>query len=61
MEQRLRRQLVRLNTITQDIGVIHTDFERGFICAEVYNYKDIIEFGMFLRLFKALVRNGGRS
>ncbi|UKK01118.2 GTP-binding protein [Theileria orientalis] len=29
----------------QAAGVIHTDFERGFICAEVYNYKDIIEFG----------------
>tara|TARA_A100001011_G_scaffold396482_1_gene494459 strand:+ start:1689 stop:2786 length:1098 start_codon:yes stop_codon:yes gene_type:complete len=25
-------------------GVIHTDFERGFIKAEVYNIKDLIEF-----------------
>lgn len=22
-------------------GVIHTDFERGFICAEVMNYEDL--------------------
>ncbi|MBM3886362.1 redox-regulated ATPase YchF [Candidatus Dependentiae bacterium] len=26
-------------------GEIHSDLERGFICAEVYNYKDIVEFG----------------
>lgn len=32
----------------QAAGVIHTDFERGFICAETYNYSDIVEFGKFL-------------
>ena len=26
-------------------GVIHTDFQRGFICAEVYKYEDIHELG----------------
>lgn len=26
----------------QAAGVIHSDFERGFICAEVYNYKDLV-------------------
>ena len=26
-------------------GEIHSDLERGFICAEVYNYKDLIEAG----------------
>lgn len=26
-------------------GVIHTDFQRGFICAEVYPYEAIHEFG----------------
>ena len=26
-------------------GKIHTDIERGFICAEIYNYKDLIEHG----------------
>ena len=26
-------------------GVIHTDFERGFICAEVYTYDAIHELG----------------
>lgn len=29
----------------QAAGVIHTDFEHGFIKAEVYNYKDLIETG----------------
>jgi len=26
-------------------GVIHTDFERGFICAEIIKYDDLIEHG----------------
>ena len=29
----------------QCAGVIHTDFQRGFICAEVYKYSDIHELG----------------
>ena len=29
----------------QAAGVIHTDFERGFICAEVMRYNDLIEHG----------------
>uniref|UniRef100_A0A0G4H425 Obg-like ATPase 1 n=1 Tax=Chromera velia CCMP2878 TaxID=1169474 RepID=A0A0G4H425_9ALVE len=29
----------------QAAGVIHSDFERGFICAEVYKYADIHELG----------------
>lgn len=28
----------------QCAGVIHTDFERGFIKAEVYTYEDIMEY-----------------
>jgi len=26
-------------------GVIHTDFEKGFICAEVMKYEDYIKHG----------------
>jgi len=26
-------------------GVIHTDFERGFICAEIMKYDDLVEHG----------------
>jgi len=29
----------------QAAGVIHTDFERGFICAEVFKYADLLEHG----------------
>ena len=29
----------------QAAGVIHTDFERGFICAEVFKYADLVEHG----------------
>ena len=29
----------------QAAGVIHTDFERGFICAEVVSYKDYVDLG----------------
>ena len=29
----------------QAAGVIHTDFEKGFIKAEVYHYDDLVEFG----------------
>ncbi len=29
----------------QAAGVIHTDFERGFICAEIYHYNDLITHG----------------
>ena len=31
----------------QAAGKIHTDFERGFIKAEVVNYKDLLENGPF--------------
>lgn len=29
----------------QAAGKIHSDFERGFIRAEVVNYKDLLEYG----------------
>lgn len=29
----------------QAAGVIHTDFERGFICAEIMKYDDLVELG----------------
>lgn len=39
----------------QAAGVIHTDFERGFIKAEVYHYDDLIKLGSELA-----VRQAGR-
>ena len=32
-------------TAPQAAGVIHTDFEKGFIRAEVINYNDYVAFG----------------
>ncbi|KAF7457579.1 putative GTP-binding protein [Cryptosporidium felis] len=29
----------------QAAGIIHSDFERGFICAEVYKFNDLMELG----------------
>jgi len=37
-------------TIRQASGEIHSDLERGFICAEVFNYNDIAEFGTIPKL-----------
>lgn len=36
-------------------GVIHTDFQRGFICADVYHYDSIKEFGS-----EAAVKENGK-
>jgi ribosome-binding ATPase YchF (GTP1/OBG family) len=36
-------------------GVIHTDFERGFIKAEIYSYEDLIKHGT-----EAAVKDNGR-
>ena len=43
----------------QAAGKIHTDFERGFIRAEVVNYKDLLECGSLAAAReKGLVRTG---
>jgi hypothetical protein len=46
----------------QAAGKIHTDFERGFIRAEVVNYKDLMENGSMLAAKeKGLVRSEGKE
>lgn len=59
---------VRAWTITegtrapQAAGKIHSDFERGFIRAEVINYKDLIELGSLAAAReKGLVRSEGKE
>jgi len=43
-------------------GVIHTDFERGFICAEVYSFDSIHELGSELAVKEAgKLRTEGRG
>lgn len=42
----VRAWTVRIgSTAPQAAGVIHTDFERGFIAAQIVNYDDLIEAG----------------
>jgi GTP-binding protein YchF len=49
-------------TAPQAAGVIHTDFERGFIRAETVAYKDLSEYGsMNAAKEKGLVRSEGRD
>ncbi len=46
----------------QCAGIIHTDFERGFIRAETVAYKDLIESGSMLKAREAgLVRQEGKD
>lgn len=40
-------------TAPQAAGVIHTDFERGFICAETISYKDFVQLGSELKAKEA--------
>lgn len=42
-------------TAPQSAGVIHTDFEKGFIRAEVMKYEDFVEFGS-----EAAVKDAGK-
>lgn len=45
-EDEVRQWTIRLGwKAPQAAGVIHTDFEKGFICAEVFKFKDLKELG----------------
>jgi ribosome-binding ATPase YchF (GTP1/OBG family) len=49
-------------TAPQAAGVIHSDFERGFIRAETVAYKDLVENGsMSAAKEKGLVRSEGKE
>jgi GTP-binding protein YchF len=46
----------------QAAGVIHSDFEKGFICAEVYHYSDLIRLGSEAKVKEAgLYRKEGKE
>jgi GTP-binding protein YchF len=52
----------RGTTAAKAAGVIHTDFERGFIKAEVITYQDMVELGSFQAArSKGLLRLEGRE
>lgn len=55
-EKEVRAWTIKVGmTAPQAAGVIHTDFEKGFIRAEVMKYKDFIEFGS-----EAAVKDAGK-
>lgn len=46
----------------QAAGKIHSDFERGFICAEVINFKEFIKYGnLNMAKEKGLMRTEGKD
>jgi len=45
----------------QAAGVIHTDFEKGFIRVEVINWKDFVEFGEVGARERGLMRTEGKE
>lgn len=62
-EQEVRAWTIERGTkAPQAAGKIHSDFERGFIRAEVINYKDLIELGSLAAAReKGLVRSEGKE
>lgn len=45
-EDEVRQWTIRIGwKAPQAAGVIHTDFEKGFICAEIFKYSDLKELG----------------
>ena len=62
-EQEVRAWTIAKGTkAPQAAGKIHTDFERGFIKAEVVNYKDLLEQGSLgAAREKGLVRMEGKE
>jgi ribosome-binding ATPase len=61
--QEIRAWTIGKNTrAPQAAGVIHTDFEKGFICAEVYHYDDLIRLGSEAKVKEAgLFRKEGKE
>jgi ribosome-binding ATPase YchF (GTP1/OBG family) len=46
----------------QAAGVIHTDFEKNFICAEVINWQDLLAAGGFVKAReRGLIRTEGKE
>lgn len=62
-EKEARAWTIRSGATAPDAaGVIHTDFQRGFIAAEVIEYHQLVEAGSWQRArAKGLVRTEGKS
>ncbi len=62
-EDETRAWTIKIGTkAPQAAGKIHTDFERGFICAEVVSYEDLMECGSLAKAKeKGLLRLEGKE
>ena len=62
-EDETRAWTIKIGTkAPQAAGKIHTDFERGFIKAEVVNYQDLLDCGSYAgAIVKGLVRMEGKE
>lgn len=62
-EKEVRAWTVRQGaTAPQAAGVIHSDFERGFIRADVYHYDDLVQYGSESAVrAKGLIRSEGKE
>ena len=62
-EDETRAWTIKIGTkAPQAAGKIHTDFERGFIKAEVVNYKNLLDAGSYAAAReKGLVRMEGKD
>ncbi len=53
-EKEVRGWTIRIGDSAYDAaGQIHSDFQKGFICAEVISYKDYIEYGSEIKVKEA--------
>jgi ribosome-binding ATPase YchF (GTP1/OBG family) len=53
-EKEVRAWTIKIgDSAPQAAGVIHTDFEKGFIRAEVIKYEDFVNFGSELKVKEA--------
>ncbi len=62
-EKEVRGWTIKIgDTAYEAAGQIHTDFQKGFICAEVISYKDYIEHGSEIKVKEAgKIRLEGRD
>jgi len=62
-QQEVRAWTISQNTLAPDAAaVIHNDFKRGFIAAEIINYHDLINYGSYIKAKQAgKVRTEGKK
>ena len=56
-EKEVRGWTIKIGDSAYDAaGQIHSDFQKGFICAEVISYKDYIKSYVYFRRFPSIIK-----